>query len=369
MGRVMKILLFILVISTAAFAERKPSATVPQETINRLKGLYPDQSEGFIIERIQNTKSAFEKWRAFPPYFYELVYRSRGFLGGAFDTRQGLCAGDPHIENFGYVFLGKPFFSLNDLDDVSPCSLNTDAMRLFIGHRLITPVKAAEWLVEYKAGLSGLNTPAPESLEKLEKESAKKKTELSKKYRKLVESMSCSGEFAPATKEETQVIVDYLKTEGKELKLLCTRTKDTGGSAGNKRFVIFYPISSGIDAFELKPLATPAPVAPRILPLNEREHIYRMAVGTYLGANFANTYYPVVLGRQIFQRRPLWGGNVGITEADLTAGDLKEVALYQARTLGKYHRITTKLSFMYSNEEWEKFAVELEKKWRQEFAE
>lgn len=365
----MKFLLLSLFISVSAFGERKPNAAVPQETVQRLKTLYPEQTESFIFERIQNAKTTFEKWRAFPPYFYELLTRSSQILGNTFLTRPGLCAGDPHLENFGYVYMGRPFFSLNDLDDVAACSLNADALRLFIGHRLVSPLKASEWIAEYKAGLSGMNTPAPAYLEKIEKESAKKKTEMTKKYKKLLEANICTGEFAPATKEEVDQVTNFLKAEGKSLKLLCTRTKDTGGSAGNKRFVIFYPISNGFEVIELKPLATPAPMAPKVISVLERQVQYQQAVSIFLGANFFSAYYPVTMGRKIYQRRPLWGGNVGVTESDLSSRDVREVALYQARTLGRYHRITNNNPFPFTPEAWDKLALEIEKKWRQEFAE
>lgn len=155
----MKFLLFTLLLSSNLYAERKPNAAVPNETIQRLKSLYPEQNENFIYERVQNTKSAFEKWRSFPPYFYNLVSRSGNILGTHFNERRGLCAGDAHFENFGFLYMGKPFFSLNDLDDVSACALDADALRLFVGHRLLFPVKASEWVAEYKAGLSNMNTP------------------------------------------------------------------------------------------------------------------------------------------------------------------------------------------------------------------
>ncbi len=364
-GNGMKFLLLSLVISSSAFADRKPNAAVPQETINRLKTLYPEQTENFLIERIHNAKSTFEKWRAFPPYFYELVSRS----GADLKSRQGLCAGDPHLENFGFVYMGKPFFSLNDLDDVATCPLDVDALRLYIGHKLVAPIKASEWISEYKAGLSGLNAPAPAYLDKIQNESAKKKTEMTKKYKKLLEAKACSGDFAGASKEEVAQISDFLKSEGKTLTLLCTRTKDTGGSAGNKRFVIFYPISDGHEVIELKPLANPAPVMTRAVGIPERASQYQQAVSVFLGANFQSAYYSVNIGRKIYQRRPLWGGNVGVVEADLASNDLRDVALYQARTLGKYHRITSNGAFTYSAEAWDKIASDIEKKWRQEFAE
>ena len=369
-GVFMKFLLLSLVISLSAFAgNRKPNASVPQETLNRLKALYPDQSEAYLYERINNAKTAFEKWRAFPPYFYDLTARAISVLGNDFKSRSGLCAGDPHLENFGYIYMGKPAFSLNDLDDVAPCSLNADALRLFVGHRLVSPVKADEWIAEYKAGLAGQNASGPSYIEEIQKESKKGKEQMPKKYRKLLEAGACSGDFVAVSKSETELVSSFLITEGRSLKFICSRTKNSGGSAGNKRFVIFSSATDGVEAFELKPLATPAPIAPKVLSIPERGRLFQQAVAVYLGANFSSAYYPVVMGNKIYQRRPLWDGNVGVTEKNLNSKEVKEVSLYQARILGKHHRLTNSSPFPYSPEVWERMAREIEKKWRQDFAE
>lgn len=366
----MKFLLLSFIVSLSAYAsDRKPNASVPQETINRLKILYPDQTESYLYERISNAKTGFEKWRAFPPYFYDLVTRSTTVLGNDFKSRPGLCAGDPHLENFGYLYLGKPTFSLNDLDDVALCSLNADALRLFVGHRLVTSVKADEWINEYKKGLSGKNASEPSYIEKIQKESKKDQDQMPKKYRKLLEAGSCSGEFVAVSGNEAELVSSFLKSEGRSLKLLCSRTKDSGGSAGHKRFIVFSQTSNGIEAIELKPLATPAPLVPKALSISERGKLFQEAVSVYLGSDFSTAYYPVTMGRKIYQRRPLLKGNVGVTESDLSSKDLKEVALYQAYILGKLHRQTNSAAFTYSSDNWDKMAREIEKKWRQDFAE
>jgi hypothetical protein len=361
--------ILILFLISSAFAGRKPSATIPHETLQRLKTLYPDQSEAFILERIQNADSAFQKWRSFPPYYYELLSRSTDILGGSFMNRKGMCAGDPHLENFGFLYLGRAFFYLNDLDDASGCSLNADALRLFIGTRLVTNLSAAEWVEQYKDGMGGIVTAYPNYLKNLEKDSLKKKTDMPKKYRKLFDTKTCNGDFADVTKAEMEMLKTYLKTENKEVKMACTRAKDSGGSAGLRRFIVFYNTASGTEAIELKPLVTPAPMAPKILSPFEREMLYKQAVAIFFGVTFNAAYFPVTLAGKSFMRRPLWGGNQGVSESGMSSTDLKEVALFEARTLGGYHRITNTTPFDVSPDAWDRIAKGIEKKWRAEFAE
>src|SRR3989338_1838749 len=129
----MKVFLsFLILLSSACATERKVSSIIPTETVKRLKKLYPAQTEAFILERLHNATSAFAKWRSFPPYYYELITRLKKSRASKMISRPGLCAGDPHLENFGFIYSDQPLFTLNDLDDVSLCSLDADIIRLLI---------------------------------------------------------------------------------------------------------------------------------------------------------------------------------------------------------------------------------------------
>lgn len=364
----MKFLLFLLIISNSYAAERRPNANVPHETLERLKKLYPQEPESFILERLHKAPTAFDKWRAFPAYYYDLLGRLSGVLGNDFFTRQGLCAGDPHLENFGFLFLGKTVFTINDLDDVSPCPLNADAMRLFVGHRLLGKLPALEFLNEYKAGLAELSKVFPDALKDLEKESLKGKTGLAKKYMKLLKG-KCDGDFSEPTTDEIKLVQDWGNSEGRKVIKVCTRTKGKGGSAGLKRFISFHEVIGGIEAIELKPLVTPAPFVGRQVSPADRLKMFQEGVRIFLGEGFQVAYYPVNLKGQLYERRPLWAGNVGLDEKDLSSSDLKDVMLFEARVLGGRHRLTNASPFPFSPESWDKAATILEKQWRAEFAE
>ncbi len=362
------LILFCLV--TSAYADRTPSSNVPVETIKRLMDLYPGQTEEMIRERLQNTKSTFEKWRAFPPYFYDVVKRSSDIFS---PSRTGMCAGDPHLENFGFIYSSRPKFTLNDLDDSSICSQDTDALRLFVGHRLVGKISAADWIQSYKKGQTKKIDDYPHFIKNLEGESQKKKNDLSKKYRKLIESKSCSGDFLPVSDEEKKLLTDYLlKQEKQELKLACARIKETGGSAGLKRFVLFYDLKVGKEttqrAIELKPLGIPAPLAPKVMTLPERQALYNKSVDLFLGREFRKTFFSLTFDGQAYFRRPLWAGNVGVSLDEMSSDDIRDTSIYQAQVLGQYHAQSGK-NFNFSPADWESIATKIEEKWRSEMGE
>jgi hypothetical protein len=386
-----------LALSALIFSFIALAQDIPDATLNRLKKLYPDQSEAFLKERLKNAPLAFNKWRSFPPYYYEMLDRNPEIkkLAG----RSGLCAGDAHIENFGFIHGTPPQFTINDLDDVTPCDLNRDLMRLFIGHRLIKPdLKADTFLNHYQNGFKGLNCPVPSFIQKLAGDSEKKGRSLSKKNKALLDSKSCTGEYAPLSLEEQNMLEAFNNAENgdkacllspvlsEDLKKLalqisqsdpkqiihaCSRVKESGGSAGGKRFVIFRKSTTGVvDAFELKPLLRPAPNYNTAPKPEVRARIYEAAVKTYLGVDQAEHYYPVTLNKVLYQRRPLWGGNEEVKEDDLNKAGPSEkeaVMLFETCRLGALHARTKPGVLSVSAPEWERLATNLEKQFKSEF--
>jgi hypothetical protein len=381
-----------LFLSLQALAQDLPAATMA-----RLRRLYPDQTEAFIKERLKNAPLAFNKWRSFPPYYYEMLDRSPE--GKKLPGRIGLCAGDAHIENFGFIHGTPPLFTINDLDDVTPCDLNRDLMRLFIGHRLVNPtLKADAFLSHYQNGFKGFNCPAPGFIQKLAADSEKKGRGLSKKNKALLDTKSCSGEYAPLNTQEQKMLEDFNQAENgdksclsssvlsddmkklalqitqsdpKQIIHACSRIKESGGSAGGKRFVIFRKSTTGVvDAFELKPLMNPAPNYKAAPKPEVRVRIYEAAVKTYLGEAQTENYYPVALNRVLYQRRPLWAGNEEVKEEDLNkagASEKEAVMLFETCRLGALHARTKPGPLSVSASEWEKIAGTLEYQFRLEF--
>ena len=339
---------------------------LPDVTLQRLKLLYPKQSQRFLEERFQKAGSLYKIWRAFPPYFTQLADRLE-FVG--FSDRRGFCAGDAHPENFGYLFSGEPVFSLNDLDDAAPGALDVDAMRLLIGLRFVCAVSAKEFLESYNSGLSGKSPMSvPEYVRELFAESAEKKFTMKKKYRKLLDSREYCEDFTPVKEEDAKLIDEYVNREKLKPLFVCEMEKDTGGSAGAKRFVFFTKTASGTSAFELKELHPPAPVYSELVTPEERIRYLLTGVETFFGKDFIGDYQAIVLGKFLFQRRPIYGGNVGVELKDIPPRELKDVLLFEAHALGELHRRTNSSSVAGSPDEWEEIARRIEKSFTEDFS-
>lgn len=344
---------------------------MPQESLDRLKRIYPAQDEAFILKRLKNADSAFQKWRSFPPYYYDLIARlsddSKEFL----EQRKGQCAGDAHLENFGYLFLKESVFTINDLDDASECSMNADAMRLFVGFRLISDITAKQFLDAYMSGINGNNSkPVPEYVNSLYEESQKEKRELHKKNKKMIQDKSCIEDYSKLSGHETKFLSEFVEEKDGRFIWGCTRTKESGGSAGIKRYIVFFQQDGHeVEGIELKPLINPSPHFNKKISSEERALMFVKGVEYFMGSGFKEYYYPVVLNEVLYQRKPLWKGNVAVSEKDLSKDDLKAVMLYEAHRLGTYHSKSPRSQVRVFSGEWEKVAQEVEAKWRKEFAE
>lgn len=379
----MKNIFVLLALLLVSFAYSKE---VPPSTLARIKKIYPTQSESFILHRLEKAPSFFDKWRSFPPYFYEMVQRSP--YVSLFNSRKGLCAGDPHLENFGFIPSGNQssLLTLNDMDDATTCSLDLDLMRLFISQKLLVPeLKSTSFLANYKKGISGLSCDRPEVFKKLEASSIKKGKGLSKKYQAMADEKSCLGDFASLTDSEKKLLEEWSLSAsfdkacyaevGRQTNVLwhaCSRTKDSGGSAGEKRFVLFSKTTAGVmSAIELKPLVNPAPDVLSPLSLKQREEQFKKAVDLFLGKSFADDYYPVQIGGKLFQRRPNWAGVESLDEEDfqvLNSGDKEEVLIFESCLLGTLHRRSNSATFSLDPAAWNEAAQGLEAQFRREFS-
>jgi hypothetical protein len=385
-----KFILLSLLVSSSVWAQ-----DVPDATMARLQRLYPDQSVEFLTERLKNAPNAFDKWRSFPPYYYELIQRS--VKNEDLKARRGMCAGDPHLENFGFISgLAEPIFTINDLDDVTACSLNADLMRLFIAQRLINPsITSDKFLANYGTGLNGSECVQPKFIKKLAKDAVKKGKDLSKKNKAMLEAKTCSGDYQELTSEEKKMLESFVKAENgdksclssdvlspelrslaksvvnadpKEIIHACSRIKQSGGSAGGKRFLVFRQSAAGVvDAFELKPLVKSASDYHIKVSAQNRKAQFEKAVETYLSPELKAHYYPVTLNKVLYQRRPVWGGNEEVKAEDIAAEDQEGVMLFETCTLGKLHSKSKAGPLALDAKAWQSLAESIEQQFKAEF--
>ncbi len=354
------------------------AGVVPVETIQRLQKIYPNQSKEFIDLRLSNAQTLFEKWRSFPPYFYDLVKRTK--ISSSISKRQGLCTGDPHVENFGFLPLKKEsvHFGINDLDDATDCFLDLDLIRLYLAHKFYgVQFQGESFYKSYQTGLSGAQCSEPKYIKSLGKDAIKKGRGVSKKALKMLEEKSCSGEFSFISTEDQNQIVSILEKSSpmsshKNWKLLhsCARIKSHGGSAGEKRFVLFMQDLKGdLHHLELKPLVTPAPDVGRQMSLTQRKDIFTKSVSLFYGEDLLNEYFTVIFQNKLYQRRPLWAGVQEVSRddlAELPTEEKQEVLNYEACILGGLHRLSSSTAPGLSSAQMEAISSSLENQFSQE---
>lgn len=206
--------------------------------------------------------SAFDSplrfFRAFPQAWYrDLARVPKGHLAG----RGGVCFGDAHPENFGFVVVaGRTHFVFNDFDDSGVTDVGADALRYFVAHALMADAAVATaWLLQrYVAVLGGARparlpaalVPAPAAVvaKQLGKLAAGDALVLSKKTK-----------LSPASPEERAAVTRGL--EGLHLRVLdvAARERDHGGSGGLRRHWALVETRGGRrDVLEVKALTKPA---------------------------------------------------------------------------------------------------------------
>ena len=324
-----------------------------------LKNLYPEQSESFISERIKQCSDAFCRWTSFPRAYYDFAKRIPPPT-----PRVGMCAGDPHFENFGFFPTSKgAVFTINDFDDSVECSLDDDLLRLYFGSQLLSDVSVKDFLESYRLGLSGKEKPIPAVMEKWAAKSSSKRHEVPKKYKKLLKKKKCSGEFSDPSITEKLMLEGFLNSGKKSAQLLCVRNKNRGGSAGLKRFVVL----SKDGSFELKPLDVPAPLFGKIIKSDDRKVIYQEATKIFLGDELRRDYYPVTFDAKPYQRRPLWAGVEAMKVENFNQSQRREVILHEAFTLGALHRKSNPSAMSLTDAKFEERVLALRKLWEPKF--
>ncbi|WP_374029173.1 DUF2252 family protein [Bdellovibrio bacteriovorus] len=172
------------------------------------------------------------------------------------------CFGDPHIENFGFMeFPDKTRFVFNDLDDSGLCPLPLDLLRyfsslvIFMGNETLLKEMAAE----YTAIIIGTKKAQPlpaalyPSLEKKRASFLKKHTHGG--------TFKSSAEMKPLpVPQRSEMLAALQKHETlKDVQLLdvAETGKDSGGSAGLRRYLLLIEKAQKKDVLELKELNKP----------------------------------------------------------------------------------------------------------------
>lgn len=324
-----------------SLSSRSPSST-PQTCSEILASFYTEERNKILPERIKNTGNDLHLfYRSFPPLFYKMAEEQnwRNHFG-AISSFLSIMAGDAHMENFGLRFYkGKIRLSVNDFDDLTYGPPFLDLLRLLSSAR-IAGVDVDEKLIEkviksYRKGLSQKDWKYSESIKDLQKKSAKSdvldEDNVDIKAKKFAAKKAPNEELKPEVLKTWQSVLEEIG----EIRDSYLYIKQTGGSAGLKRFQFLIEQKGKLRWIEAKEWTTPsfntgnAVKTPHDLKRFE-------AIKTYDKPDFAPKL--VKFSSKTFLLRQMDDRQKGVALAGLSPKKLEEILLDEAYSLGEFHQ-------------------------------
>jgi hypothetical protein len=208
--------------------------------------------------------------RAYPAAFHADLKR---LPEAAFPGTQGICVGDAHPDNFGYLSVDKKkggtkaIYAFNDLDDSGYCLASIDALRYFTAFRLVFDEgQLAESLDEYatyalaKDPVDPAKAAATALSDKDEPDFAKVRAKNVKKYTDEAQTALVFGsELEPVGEAISKTVRALIGASVKRVLEVGRRPREAGGSGGLLRYWALVELAEGdTTILELKQAATPA---------------------------------------------------------------------------------------------------------------
>lgn len=322
---------------------REPASKKPTRScLSLLKGLYTHQSSKNVEKvagLVSNDPHMF--YRSFPPYYYTLISRlnwQKAF--GEFSDVQSVILGDAHMENFGLKFVdGKLRFIPNDFDDLTKAPLALDLVRLIVSAKLagakVNKELLGNFIENYAQGLSGdIHTYSKYVDDLVEKSNSRSMFK--------DDYVDLANQRFLTRKEPNQSIKAHeLAKWSQKLENLGTikdsylYLKDTGGSAGMKRFQFLMEINGELRWMEAKEWTipsynsaleiTPPQMSSRFEWLNEFE-----------SPELAHQLLDFDGSKYLIRTEDYREVGVGVGKLD--KDELADVLLDEAFSLGDFHR-------------------------------
>lgn len=213
--------------------------------------------ENFNNKFSESLESPLMFYRSFPISFYKDIKL-------VLSAKEGICLGDGHIDNFGFILFEKyTKYLFNDLDDSGLCPLPLDALRYFSSLHFFTLSndQIKELIRYYISHLEG--TPdVPDMPVTLVEDLEKKRIKILKKFT-LDKQFILDEELIAINNELKAKISEVVTQKFTTAKVhdVATYLKESGGSGGLKRYwVLIEDQDSKFDIIELKQRGTPATV-------------------------------------------------------------------------------------------------------------
>ena len=228
------------------------------------------------------------------------------------------------------------------MDDSGPCPVALDLLRILVSSRLYLPsLNIKDVINSYQDGLKGKGTSVPDAIKSMTKDALKKG--FSAKAKELDGNTFIRNKSMVEVDLKTKLLISEMlqsqfRAEGLQLLDLVATSKIGGGSGGLQRYeVLITNNTKQLIHLELKQLVAPSitPVATADIP----DQLTRMKKTLKMdqGSSYSH-YYNVFNVKGISMLlRPKFAGNLGVTLADSSDHDNKEIIGFEAYTLGRLH--------------------------------
>lgn len=314
--------------------------------LDQLRALYPERSKAELETQLAGLSEfgnpRLKLLRTFVPLYYARVAANACRIEAVRTLwrHSGWCAGDAHLENFGALIgpdAKTAVFTLNDIDDAGPCPLVSDALRFFVSVRLHGD-ELGPLITAYRAGLEGKPHAYSGPVQALLDESVQKGM-ASKKGFPAAKSEEGGKELSPGELKELDAAVRGAYPAGSRLLDAYRLDRDSGGSAGMRRFEVQVQWPGRPDPvwIEFKETGSPG-----ISPLKRGEipavsARARRTLELERGGKPPVEYQVArVLGMDMLLR-PRWRGNVGVDLKQIKEKKLPDVLADEAYALGTMH--------------------------------
>lgn len=189
---------------------------------------------------IAREEGALKFLRSFVTSYYTDLKKIRTGAGPI-----GVCFGDPHIENFGFVvFQEEARYVYNDFDDSGYCPVGLDILRYLTSVRLFEKddsVAAARLAHVYAKIISAGAEPEVLSKNYSFKSADKRKKNIHKYINN--KRFIVREELEPVPESDKKILVDAFKQDSSlqnySVVDAVSTSKDSGGSAGLKRYWVY----------------------------------------------------------------------------------------------------------------------------------
>ena len=284
-------------------------------------------------------ESAVIFMRSYPAAYHEdlVQLNPRHVIG-----EEGLCFGDAHPDNFGFIHIGnRTKFVFNDLDDSGHCPVALDAARYFAVLRLYfdDPSLTKDVLGQYvdTVGDLGRASEIDEDLLPDWSKVASKELEENVRDGKLVLGGEVSAPSAAERGAVRDVVAGDARIAGRAVLDIASVARAAGGSAGLRRYRVLVTDKAGAQTIlELKEASTPGVDSGRQatkLGFDERLPVLKNALWSTTAQN--DYFYVKVLGSRFLVRDRLAKKSVKL--ANLDKDQRKRVLRAQASVMARLH--------------------------------